>query len=80
MTDATSSLPRPNRRSTSWVVLDSSQTKGKASLASQLIGSATSPAMSSERVRARRLGTSSPKISVMKVMKVTARALPMPPA
>ena len=64
-------LPRPNRRSTSWVVLDSSQTKGRASLANQLIGIATRPAMASEQVSARRLGTSSPKISVMKVIRLT---------
>ncbi|MCY1461822.1 hypothetical protein D9M71_795210 [compost metagenome] len=41
------------------------------------MGSATSPAMSSERVMARRLGTSSPKISVRKVIRATARVLPI---
>ncbi len=76
VTCAASSLPRPSTFSTSWVVLDRSKTKGRASLASQLIGIATRPAMASERVRARRLGTSSPKISVMKVISETARAVP----
>ncbi|MNN70626.1 hypothetical protein D3C81_1864940 [compost metagenome] len=64
VTDADSVLPRPMMRSTSWVERDSSHTPGAAMRASQLIGTETKPAMSSERVKARRFGTSSPKISV----------------
>ncbi len=79
VTEADSSLPRPSTRNTSRVEWDSSQTPGAAIFASQLMGSATRPAMSSERVRASRLGTSSPKISVRKVIRATARVLPTTP-
>jgi len=56
--------------------LESSHTNGSASRASQAIGTATRVAMVSDRVSARRLGTSSPKMSVMKVIRLTARVVP----
>lgn len=67
----------PNMRSTSRVERASTHTPGAAIFASQAIGTATTPAMSSELRRARRLGTSSPKISVRKVISATARVLPI---
>ncbi len=75
--DADSFLPMPNMRNTSRVERASTHTPGAAILASQPIGTATTPATSSELRSASRLGTSSPKISVRKVISATARVLPM---
>ena len=59
------------------VVQASSRTAGAATHASQPIGTATMQAKASGRVSASRLGTSSPRIRVRKVISATAITLPI---
>ena len=72
----TARLPRVSMRSsfkTAWVVMESKPTKGRAALASQAIGLDTSLATGSGYSWPILLGTSSPKIMVVKVMAATTR-------
>jgi hypothetical protein len=55
---------------------ESTETAGAAIRAKPRIGKATTAAMRSARVSAKRLGTSSPKIKVIKV--ISATAIPRP--
>ena len=66
----------PSRLSTVWVDQDRSRTKGRAMKDSHSIGGATRRATDSGYIWPRRLGTSSPKMMVRKVMITTTKAVP----
>ena len=68
-------LGKPIKRNTHWVVVDSSNTKGRATKAVHCMGRDTQRATSSGYICPMRLGTSSPKIMVRKVIKVTTKAV-----
>ncbi len=65
----------PSSRSTPSVVLDSSQTNGRVAVDSHSIGSATKRDTVSGNIWPTRLGTSSPKMMVRKVMISTTSAV-----
>ena len=68
-------LGSPIKRNTPWVVVDSSNTKGRATKAVHCMGRDTQRATNSGYICPIRLGTSSPKMMVKKVIRVTTKAV-----
>ena len=65
----------PSSRRTASVLAPSSQTKGRVAVDRKFIGRATSRAIVSGNIWPSRLGTSSPKMMVRKVITATTRAV-----